>query len=225
MQIKLHTIAPFLVLALLIVGTIANGVISIASANSQTDKEPQLVDSSSEAASVHVSPEGVSGISVGQAFNVTVFVTGLQGNNLYGFDILFSWDTAALQYVSHEAKTPVEAHPEGILAEPVKEIKDEVDTTAGVYWLVCASMLPAEPCNKDGIIFVITFVLREPTENPYTVTHVMLANKNGDPISTQVMTPIDLPSFPPTSDRAEAQHRLGMWLWLRWWVRVVSQHG
>jgi Cohesin domain len=226
MQIKLHTVVPFFILSLLIAGTIVNGVINIASADSQVNQKPAAVGPYSETARIYISPEGVSGISVGQTFTVAVYVLGLDGNNLYGFDILFSWDTSALQYVSHEAKVPMETHPDGVLEEPVTEVKNDVDTVAGVYWLACASISPAEPCNKDGAIFTMTFVLLEQTDNPYEVSHVILANKNGDPIPTEMLVLPQLPSsLTLISDKAEAQHRLGMWRWLQWWIRVNWQHG
>jgi hypothetical protein len=225
MQTKLRAIAPFLVLSLLILGTIVNVVINTASADSQTNQKTVMAGPYSQAAAIYVSPEGVSGISVGQTFTVTVYVLGLEGNNLYGFDMLFSWDTAALQYVSHESKAPIETHPDGLLSEPVTEVKNEVDTVAGVYWLACASLSPAEPCNKDGAVFTMTFVLLEPTDNPYSVTHVTLANKNGNPIPTEVLILPDLSSLPPVSDKAEAQHQLGSWIWLQWWIRVNWKHG
>lgn len=59
---------------------------------------------------------------------------------------------------------PVETYLEGILHQHILEIENDVDTTAGTYWLAYASSLPAEPFNGDGFFLKIAFVLRgDPT--------------------------------------------------------------
>jgi len=222
MQMKLHAMAPSLILSLLVVGTIVSAIVSVASANSTMNQLPLPDSTPMEAARVHIYPEEVSGINVGETFTVTVAVSGLDGNDLYGFDIIFTWNTDALRYVSHEAKVPMETHPEGLLREPITEVKNDLDASGGTYWFVCASILPAQPCNKDGTIFTIDFVLLKPTDYPYAVEYVRLANKNGDPIPTEIYQKPEI-SFPPVSDELQAHRLLRNARWLEWWIEVTWQ--
>lgn len=77
--------------------------------------------------------------------------------NLYGLDIQMSWNTSILNYTTHTMKIPVEKYPDGVLHEPALLIKNEVDKTAGTYWLSYSSMYPAEAFNGSGTIFNMTF--------------------------------------------------------------------
>ena len=133
----------------------------------------------------YVDPENVTA-PLGETFTVSVKVFNLTDNfyttgkewelggplpprdtrynyslgNLYGLDIQFSWDHTLLEYVSHTVTIPVEDHPDGLLYEPTMVVKDEVDATAGTYWLGYVSMSPAEAFNcpdKNGTVFTMTF--------------------------------------------------------------------
>jgi hypothetical protein len=88
--------------------------------------------------------------------------------NLYGLDIGFKWDTTILEYVSHTATIPVETYAEGVLHEPIIDIKNNVSETEAIpgapsgslYWLAQSSFYPAEPFNAPGAnatIFTMTF--------------------------------------------------------------------
>lgn len=224
MQTKLQTIAPFLILSLLSAVVVGSMVISFVSANSVITQKLQTNGQPAEVAQLRIYPEDVSRINVGQTFTVTLAVYGLDGNDLYGFDVEFAWDTLALQYVSHEAKVPVETYPEGVLEQPVVEVENQLDASSGTYWLAYASVLPAEPCNKNGVIFTMTFVLLEPTDKPYSVNNVVLANKNGDPIPMEVYQTPEIP-MPVVSDKLQALRQLAAMEWLKWWIRQSWQQG
>ena len=77
--------------------------------------------------------------------------------NLYGFDIQFKWDTKYLEYVSRSVRVPKDDYPDGVLWKPILPFKDEVNTTAGTYWIAIASMWPAPTFNGSGTVFTMTF--------------------------------------------------------------------
>lgn len=103
---------------------------------------------------VYVDPQ-LQEVGVGSAVTVKVNISEVE--NLAGFDIQMSWDTAFLEYVNHNVTMPVESYPGGILHEPVLMIKDEVNLTAGSYWIAAVSMSPDPPFNGSGIAFEMTF--------------------------------------------------------------------
>ncbi|MCK4435840.1 hypothetical protein KAU87_03415 [Candidatus Bathyarchaeota archaeon] len=84
--------------------------------------------------------------------------------NMYGFDIVFSWDPAVLEYVDRSVMTPVEEFPEGVLHAPIVEMQDEVDSLAGNYSLSQSSWPPVISFNcpnDNATIFTITFRVKE----------------------------------------------------------------
>jgi hypothetical protein len=91
----------------------------------------------------------------GQEFIIEVLVENV--TNLYGIDVRFKWDTTYLLYLNHTAKIPVEDFSDGILHEPGMFIKDEVNATAGTYWLAYAVMAPAPIFEGTGIAFEMAF--------------------------------------------------------------------
>lgn len=80
--------------------------------------------------------------------------------NLWSFHLVFTWDPSILEYVSHTVTIPVETYLDGILHQPVVELIDSVNSTAGTYELIYSSMWPAEPFNNPNAtnkIFNMTF--------------------------------------------------------------------
>lgn len=218
---KLHTAAPIMFMSLLVIGTIFGTILSVKPASAAVNQPPLLCESAGEVANVYISPEKITGLGVGETFTVTVGVSGLSGKNLYGFDIYFTWNINALQYVSHEVKVPVETCSDGILHQPIIEVMKNLDTSAGTLWLAYASMLPAQPFNENGVIFTITFVLLEPTDNPYAIEHAILANSNGNVIPTQNYQNGEISIASSDAGGMEACRVLRNEKWLEWWIEVM----
>ncbi len=209
MSKKLYTAAPALLLLTLILGTILGTIVSVKSASVPPAPRP----------SIAMSPDAPN-VNVGETFSVTVSVSGLAGKNLYGFELLFVWNTVAVEYVSHEAKVSAETYPEGILHEPIVKVKNEVNTTAGSCWLVYASMLPAEPFNADGEILTITFKLLEQSAIPYALGPVILSDKNGNDLMAIHLSDFGTPVFVLGGHRIDEQ-----WAkrWLEWWIQQTMR--
>jgi len=140
----------------------------------------QLASAQSET-KVYVDPANISGV-LNDIFAIDVKVENVM--DLYGVNILFSWDPSILEYVSHTAKIPVEDYPDGILHEETLKIMDMVDAAAGTYWLAYASMAPAEPFDGSGIAFNMTFkVVGKGSSNlELDSQETKLSNSKGNPI-------------------------------------------
>jgi len=110
---------------------------------------------SQETPLIYVNPPTITGLSPSQNFNITLEIANVTA--LYGFDIKFQWNPAILDYVSHTAKMPVETYPDGVLYTPILPLKNEVNATAGTYWLAVSSMYPAPSFNGTGTFFEMTF--------------------------------------------------------------------
>ena len=226
MHKKLYKVAPVLFLFLLAFATTVSTIVSVKTANAMGQDRlggvslDRYIDVNlGKSDLVYVSPEGISDLEVGEVFTVTVGIFGLAEDNLYGFDIMFTWSIEALQYVSHEVKVPVETYSDGVLHQPVVEIKNEVDMSDGTYWLVESSLLPAEAFNEDGVIFTITFVLLQPLDNPFALEYAILANNKGDLIGgnqTPEVSPLTSSSSQINEHRAIAIRK-----WLEWWITVT----
>ena len=106
-------------------------------------------------AKLRVVPSLIKDLEPGEEFSVNITIEDVE--NLYGIEIEFTWNPSIIEYVSHEVKIPVESYPEGVLHEPVLEVKDEVNAAAGDYAIAYSSYQPAEPFNGSGIIFTMTF--------------------------------------------------------------------
>jgi hypothetical protein len=104
-----------------------------------------------------------------QQFTVAIKVVDV--TNLYGFDIKFRWNTTFLDYVSHSVRVPRDTYPDGLLWNPIIQIMNEVNTTAGTYWIAYTSRWPAPSFNGSGTVFTMTFMVKhhpvqpEPTAN------------------------------------------------------------
>jgi hypothetical protein len=97
----------------------------------------------------------------GTQFTVTVKIYNV--TNLYGFDLKFRWNTTYLDYVSHSVHVPRDTYLDGVLWNPILPLADEVNSTAGTYWIAHSSMAPAPSFNGTGTVFTITFkVAKQP---------------------------------------------------------------
>jgi hypothetical protein len=101
--------------------------------------------------------------AVGEEFTVAIKIVDV--TNLYGFDIRFRWNTTFLDYVSHSVRIPRDTNLDGVLWNPILEVKNEVNATTGTYWIACSSMHPAPSFNGSGTVFTMTFrVVYHPME-------------------------------------------------------------
>jgi len=114
----------------------------------------------------------------GQVFTVACVVEDVA--DLAGLDIKIQWNTTYLQYVSHTITATVESYPDpippspyaGIIHDPPLWLKDEVNETAGTYWVAFAT-LGGPSFDGSGTVFTMTFVsinlpFGDPTEFFYT---------------------------------------------------------
>ena len=150
---------------------------------------------SSDGTLVYVNPEKITG-NLNDIFTIDIVVFNV--TDLYGVDILFSWDPTILEYVSHTAKIPVEDYPDGILHEPGFIIKDDVDVTEGTYWLAYASMSPAEPFNGTGIAFNMTFrIVSLSGACILDIVEAALSDGGGNPIAVEIKDGLFTPAGAP----------------------------
>jgi len=125
--------------------------------------------------------------ATGQQFTINVTIVDV--TNLYGFDLKFRWNTTYLSYVSRSVLVPRNTYPGGVLWNPILNVTDGVNMTAGTYWIAKASMWPAPSFNGSGTVFTMTFeVIYHPVqpEPDADITLELystdLSNPNGDPI-------------------------------------------
>lgn len=173
--------------------------------------------------SVFIYPEGLQNVSVGETFTVSVVVSDLVNDDLYGFDLEFKWNSAALKYIDHVVNVPVENFSEGVLHEPVFKVKDEVDSSAGTYWLVYASLWPAEPFNGNGVFFTITFEVLELVDDPFTLEYVTLVSYYGEVIPINGWQ--DSEPSSPTIPGSPGVNELWAEKWLEYWITVTFRRG
>ena len=203
---KMCTVSVLLLLSMLFFGS----TVIVKSTDKPSDDYPLLL----------ATPSSLQGVSVGEVFTVAASISNLGGKDLYGFDITFKWNAEALEYLSHEVRIPVEIFSGGMLHDPVLEIVDEVSALDGVYSLAYASMLPAEPFNDDGVVFTITFVLRQPAENAFGFGPTILVNSLGEliPLSGQSQ---EVPLPPQCIQQMTELRKSAAAEYLRWWVTVM----
>ena len=94
---------------------------------------------------VQVDPQ-LTEILVPLTFTVDVEITNVE--DLYELEIYFSWNTTLMDYVSHTVYS--------LLNEPA-QTNDEVNQTAGTYWIWSESQVPASPFDGSGTVFKMTF--------------------------------------------------------------------
>jgi len=98
--------------------------------------------------------------------------------NLYGFDIMFSWDPTILEYVTHEVTIPIEYYPEGVLHDPATGIEDNVNPVGGTFKISYSSMYPADRFNNPGqsnTVFNMTFKVKTEGASLLTLNLIKLS--------------------------------------------------
>ncbi|MDH5448121.1 MAG: cohesin domain-containing protein [Candidatus Bathyarchaeota archaeon] len=136
---------------------------------------------SQETPLVYVDPPSITGLSISETFTIDVIIANI--TNFYGIDLQFGWDPAILEYVSHTMTIPADDYPSGILWEPGIKIKDEVNATAGTYWVAYASMDPAPVFDGTGKVFNMTFKVIGIGTCLLEAYLTYLSDKPGDPIN------------------------------------------
>lgn len=148
---------------------------------------------------VYVDPPSVRDLFPPATFTVNVKIANV--TNLYGIDLQFGWNPAILEYVSHIVKIPKDTYPDGILYDPILQIKNEVNATAGTLWIAYASMLPAQAFSGNGTAFEITFRVKETGRCVLEIMSCDLSDINGIPIPPTIQhgyfsnyepTPVDI---------------------------------
>jgi hypothetical protein len=91
----------------------------------------------------------------GLSFTVTVRIT--KPINMWSFNFNMSWDPSLVEYVSHSVYVPQNTYYWGVLFSPAAVTHDTVDPLAGTYWIAASSSGSAEPYNRDGTVFNMTF--------------------------------------------------------------------
>jgi hypothetical protein len=134
--------------------------------------------------------------AVGEEFTVAINIIDVV--NLYGFDIRFRWNTTFFEYVSHSIRVPRDTYPDGVLwkrqdSPQILEVKNEVNTTAGTYWIAYSSVTPAPSFNGSGTVFAITLRVihhpqdPEPTaETALQLYSTQLVDRSATPITHAV---------------------------------------
>lgn len=109
-------------------------------------------------------------------FTVTVKIYNV--TSLYGFDLKFRWNTTFLAYISHSVRVPKDTYLDGVLWDPILQLADEVNASAGTYWIAYASMYPAPSFNGTSTVFIMAFeVINQPYDHE-------TGGPNVDPIDT-----------------------------------------
>lgn len=97
----------------------------------------------------------------GTKFDVTVKIYNV--TNLYGLELKFRWNATFLRYVSHTVHIPRDTYPDGVLWNPVLQVMDEVNASAGTYQIAYASIAPAPSFNGSGTVFTMTLeIINQP---------------------------------------------------------------
>jgi hypothetical protein len=112
----------------------------------------------------------------GTQFTVAVKIYNV--TNLYAFDLMFRWDTTFLEYVNCSVRVPRNTYLDGVLWNPILTLADEVNATAGTYWIAYSCIAPAPSFNGTGTVFNMTFkVIKQPYDYE-------TGGPNVDPIDT-----------------------------------------
>jgi hypothetical protein len=149
---------------------------------------------SSQTTVVEVDPSLIEyhGDATGQQFTVAVKIIDV--TNLYGFDIVLQWNTTFLAYVSHSTRVPKDTYSDGVLWNPVYPIEDQVNATAGTYWIAFACMYPAPTFNGSGTVFTITFQIIyqpvQPQPDANVTLHLYSSTSSSPDLSNNIGQPI-----------------------------------
>jgi hypothetical protein len=84
---------------------------------------------------------------------------------------------------------PKDTYSDGVLWNPIIPIEDEVNTTAGTYWIAYASRWPAPSFNGSGTVFTMTFQIISQPVQPQPDANITLQLYSTD-LSNNVGAPI-----------------------------------
>ncbi len=135
---------------------------------------------------VHVEPTLIKDTALIPSTNFTVELRISNVSDLYGFDIVLKWNASLLSYSSHLLKIPVEDYPGGVLHKPTFLVGNQVNTTAGSYWVAASSLSPAASFNGSGTVFEITFTVISYGEGTLDIWKSAISNSNGESIAHSV---------------------------------------
>jgi hypothetical protein len=126
--------------------------------------------------------------ATGKEFTIAVKIMNV--TNLYGFDMELRWNTTFLEYVSHSVRVPKNTYTDGVLYNPTLLLADDVNATAGTYWIAYSSMDQAPSFNGTGTAFTMTFQVIHHPRDPEPTANITLelystdlADRSGDPIA------------------------------------------
>jgi len=128
---------------------------------------------------IRVEPETTQ-TQEGLAFTVSVRIT--DPTDLYAFAFKMSWNTSLLDYVSHTVYIPANTYPWGVLFSPVTIRRNEVNSTAGTYWINATSNNPATPFSRSGTAFNITFHAKAVGTGRLKISNSSFKDRYGNPI-------------------------------------------
>jgi len=131
---------------------------------------------------VRVVPSEIADPDLGPSENFTITVEIIGVTDLQGFDIQLSWNSSVLNYTSHSVKIPVETYPDGVLHEPVIELKNSVNATLGTYWVAFATF-PEPSFSGSGTVFEMTFTVLDFGQCPLSIINSDLSNSTAGRIN------------------------------------------
>ena len=131
---------------------------------------------------VYVDPSNITDITLSPSKNFTIAVKISNVTDLIGLDIQLSWNASILNYTSHVVKIPVESYTDGILHEPIMQVKNEVNATAGTCWVAFVT-LAGPSFNGSGTVFEMTFTVIDFGECSIDISSSDLSDSNGQQIS------------------------------------------
>ena len=133
---------------------------------------------------VYVDPPAILDLDPCNYFNISIKIDNV--TSLYGLDVQFSWNPTVVEYVSHTVKIPRNTYPDGVLYNPILPIKNEVNASAGTYWIAYSSMAPAPAFDGNGTIVEFRFHVIALGNFVFDITSSDLANTDGLPITHTV---------------------------------------
>jgi len=108
--------------------------------------------------------------------------------NLYGVDLLLSFDPALVQVEDADPSSSGIQAGLGEFLDPGLLLFNKADNTAGTYHFVMSQYNPSEPKTGEGVIVVITFRGIGEGVSPLTVMGLKLASREGTEIAS---SPVD----------------------------------
>jgi hypothetical protein len=141
---KKPLIASLMILLFLASSLIAYGMPSVSCQSSTTVK----------------TETSTSSPSVGEPFTATISVSDVE--NLYGLEVILTWDRSVLQAISVDSHVGVESHPDGVLHESSNSpsifvAENNLTQSEGEYRLTVTAIAPAAAFSGSGNIVQIIF--------------------------------------------------------------------